>query len=146
MILKRGYIGRIILNEKNVKIIFVKYIGAITIAGLITIFCLVTRDFFNQTNLKDRYLYLSDSFTISGLLFILFAILIYLSNKGAIDALSYMFFRFWNMLIPFRNKKEEKYSEYVMKKTKVSNYCFIFIVGLFYLFLGLIFTILFNSY
>jgi len=134
------------LSERNLKIVFVRYLSAIIIAGLITIICLVVRDFFNQTNLKDKYLNLSDSFTISGLLLILFSILIYLSNKGGLSAISYMIVRFWNKLIPLNSKKDEKYSEYLEKRKEVHNYYFILIVGLFYLFMGVVFTILFSYY
>lgn len=106
------------MKKETVKII-IKYAIASIIAVCFVLLNLSLRDFFKETELKEKYRMLADSFTIPGLIYVLLGLLIMLTNKGSLDALGYMVKRAVKMLVPMSKKDNMTYAEY--KETKKGN-------------------------
>lgn len=90
-----------------------------------------SRDFLNQTRM-EQYRILCDAFTIPGLTLVLLGVLVWLSNEGALDAVSYAGAWLMQRLIPGGALRErETYLEYVERKreNRVTGYGFLFQVG-----------------
>ena len=78
----------------------------------------------DQVSLVELYRVLCDGFTIPGLLVLMFALLMSVSNSGALDGLGYVAVNGLKMLIPGAAAKMERYSEYLERRraNRVRNY------------------------
>lgn len=101
---KKKNIRRNFSIEKETVKIIIKYAIASIIAVCFVLLNLSLRDFFKETELKEKYRMLADSFTIPGLIYVLLGLLIMLTNKGSLDALGYMVKRAVKMLVPMSKK------------------------------------------
>ena len=110
---------------------------------LFALFYLSLRDFIKETELKEKYRMLADSFTIPGLIYVLLGLLIMLTNKGSLDALGYMVKRAVKMLVPMSKKDNMTYAEYKETKKGIHGYGFLFYIGAVVTAVGIVFTILF---
>ena len=132
------------VSSKLLKYGITAVIGAV-IAGL----ALHLRGFSWSLEPVERYRILCDGFTFPGLLLILTAALIALSNEGAFLGLGFLGSFVLRAFIPGVGVKQEKYSEYLERKSekgRVKGYGFIFVVGLAYFGLALICLVLFYHY
>ena len=130
------------MKKETVKII-IKYAIASIIAVCFVLLNLSLRDFFKETELKEKYRMLADSFTIPGLIYVLLGLLIMLTNKGSLDALGYMVKRAVKMLVPMSKKYNMTYAEYKETKKGIHGYGFLFYIGAVVTAGGIVFTILF---
>ena len=130
------------MKKETVKII-IKYAIASIIAVCFVLLNLSLRDFFKETELKEKYRMLADSFTIPGLIYVLLGLLIMLTNKGSLDALGYMVKRAVKMLVPMSKKDNMTYTEYKETKKGIHGYGFLFYIGAVVTAVGIVFTILF---
>ena len=130
------------MKKETVKII-IKYAIASIIAACFVLLNLSLRDFFKETELKEKYRMLADSFTIPGLIYVLLGLLIMLTNKGSLDALGYMVKRAVKMLVPMSKKDNMTYAEYKETKKGIHGYGFLFYIGAVVTAVGIVFTILF---
>lgn len=128
-------------NSKRGKLIGYIITNVICISfALLQIF---NNDLFHQTEILRIYHILCDAFVIPGILCLLVAALVALSNEGSLDAISYMLRRLGQTLIPFIKKNDERYADYVAKKKRISGYSFITWTGLAYFTVGIIFLVLY---
>ena len=127
------------MKKETVKII-IKYAIASIIAVCFVLLNLSLRDFFKETELKEKYRMLADSFTIPGLIYVLLGLLIMLTNKGS---LGYMVKRAVKMLVPMSKKDNMTYAEYKKTKKGIHGYGFLFYIGAVVTAVGIVFTILF---
>ena len=129
--------------------LLLKYSITFAAAGLFTLFIMWLRGFDSAPSLQEQYRILADSFSIPGLLLVLFTALFWVSSEGAFDGLGYAFSRIGSMFIPFHKKSLEHktYYDYKMEKKdkRAHGYSFLFFVGLFYLAVSIVFIILFES-
>lgn len=130
------------MKKETVKII-IKYAIVSIIAVCFVLLNLSLRDFFKETELKEKYRMLADSFTIPGLIYVLLGLLIMLTNKGSLDALGYMVKRAVKMLVPMSKKDNMTYAEYKETKKGIHGYGFLFYIGAVVTAVGIVFTILF---
>ncbi len=98
----------------------------------------------------ENYRMLSDAATVPGLLFIMFGLLIWISTRGVLDGVSFMLSRLFRGLVPGgRMQADEKYADYIEKRhekaKKISGYGFLFITGLVFIAVAVVFTILFYT-
>ena len=104
-----------------------------------------SKELFEQTDLKTIYHILSDSFFVPGIVITGFGLLIFASNEGVFDGVTYAVMSFINM---FKSKEERKYSslyDYKQKKHAVKTKTgFILISGLIILTFGIVFYILYS--
>ena len=143
-------------KEKNKKELdkgfIIGFVICFVICALITYLVILqeihglNRDFETQ-----KFLILTDGFTISGGLMCLFYLLVYVSDEGAFDIISYSIQLVWVMTF-HRNVRETKlpktYAEYrELKRNKTRlNLKFILFSGLLFFIIGLILLILYNIY
>jgi len=104
----------------------------------------------NGSTLKgsDLYKVLADAFTIPGIFILMFGLIIFASNEGALDALSYVVHYAGRTLVPFgRLKKPMKYAEYKesRKEHNISGYSFMLVVGIIFCLIAVVFIMLFHS-
>ncbi len=125
----------------------IKY-GITAIAGaLLAIAALRLRGFTGAEEPAEKYRLLCDAFTFPGVLLILTAALVALSNAGAFTGLGYMMSFAVRALIPgMGSGKQETYAEYLERKEekgRAKGYGFLFHVGLVYFALAILFLVLF---
>lgn len=113
--------------------------GRVIKYGLSILFCAlliwisVKSSNYASASLVERYKIWCDAFTIPGLLLILLGLLVWISNQGALDGLSYALQGMFRMFIPGAGLRQnmETYYDYLKRKEKkrVKGYGFLFIVG-----------------
>ena len=124
----------------------VKYAVTAVIGGLIAWGVFSLRDFGGAQSPAEKYRILCDSFTFPGLMLILTAALVALSNEGAFIGIGYVVSYAIRSLIPGMGSRQETYAEYLERKTekgRVKGYGFILHVGLAYFAVALVFLALF---
>lgn len=116
--------------KKRVRTGILKYgiFGAIC-AAFVLLYCF-SRDF-SQQSLAEKYRILCDAFTIPGLLSLGIGVLLWASNDGIFNGLSYCLNVAWRALIPGGRAKTERYYDYVTRKgeKKLTGYGFLFVGG-----------------
>lgn len=119
---------------------------AFALAIFLTVFFLELYGPFELTWEKNGYRMLSDSFSLGGLLPILFWLLVWVSEKGAFDLIAYSvrkLFSFTFHIHPEKSNLPPTYADYVaIKKAKRKPFHYeLLIVGGTFLLLGLIFIL-----
>ena len=124
----------------------IKYGCAVVLGGLLAWFYVSQRDFSAQP-LVEKYRILCDAFTVPGLLMVLFAMLLTLSNKGAMDGVGYVANYALRMLIPGKGLQQEKFADYMERKraNRLKGYGFLYIAGIAFLAVAGVFMALFYS-
>lgn len=128
------------------KVNLAKYGGCAVFTALLIWAYMGPRDFAGAT-LQDQYRMLCDAFTIPGLLMILLGALVWVSNEGALNGISYCLRVAVFALIPGKRQEGyEKYGDYVERKSqkKVQGYAFLFYCGLVVSAVALVFLVLYN--
>ena len=116
--------------SQKIKVNLLKY--GLTVAAVIAVVCTIifSNDIFNL-ELVEQLRILSDAFTLPGYLLIFAGVLLHLSNKGAMDGVSYVFTRMIQLLIPTAALKRESYPDFVERRREknVTGFGFLFIIG-----------------
>lgn len=96
---------------------------------------------------EQRYLVLCDAFTVPGLLMLFFALMLSISNMGALDGVGYVVVTAVKMLIPGAAVNKERYSDYLerRKANRAKGYGFLYVCALINLAVAAVFLILFYS-
>lgn len=92
---------------------------------------------------------LSDAFFVSGILFTLFAGMLFVSGEGALIGIGFVLRSVVLAFIPMGRAKHEVYADYRARKlseAKNRKYSFILIVGLAFLSVGLILTFIWYNH
>ena len=124
----------------------IKYCGAVLFGALLALGALRLRGYTGAEEAAEKYRILCDAFTFPGVLLILTAALVALSNEGAFAGIGYVTSYALRFLIPGMGSRQETYAEYLERKTekgRVKGYGFLLHVGLGYFALALIFLALF---
>ena len=103
------------------------FCASMVIALVLAVICVVLRvdvTALHQVPLVELYRVLCDAFTIPGLLMLMFALLMSVSNAGALDGLGYVVVNGLKMLIPGGALKMERFNEYLERRraNRVRNY------------------------
>lgn len=126
----------------------VKYCFAILFCVLLIWLYLSNSDFASLSRL-ERYRVLCDAFTFPGLLLIMIGLLVWVSNQGALDGISYAMRGLYRAFIPGAGLRQNfvNYYDYVKNKRekRVKGYGFLFSVGGVCLAIALVFLGLFYS-
>ncbi len=125
----------------------VKYALTTTVAGAVTLLILRAKDFSTVLSPAEQYRILSDAFAVPGVILMLVAALVWVSNDGFFDGLGYIVGRGLGTLIPFFRPKHETYYDHLMskKEKRIRGYSFLFFVGLVFTLVSVIFIGLFES-
>ena len=120
--------------------------GIASAIGILLAVVFVISSGFGGESTMNRYKILCDAFTIPGLFMLMFAVLVSVSNEGALDGVSYVVKQGFRMLT-FRGLGTEKYLDFVERRreNRVKGYGFLYIVGAAFMVIALIFMALFYS-
>lgn len=119
-----------------------KYAICFGIEALIAFLVIWSKGFFAHSAMVNLQI-LSDAFFVAGILMTLFAGLLYISSEGALVGIGFVLRNVVLSFIPMGRAKHERYADYRERKlsqSKVQNDSCILITGLFFLFIGIIFT------
>ncbi len=134
----------------KVKKSLLKY-GVTTAIGLAAAYLVCSlKDVWHITDKMEKYRVFSDAFTLPGIIIVCVGFLVWLANKEYFMSLSYFATRAVRALIPFGRtyEKHETLHDYVMRKREkepVKGYGFLFIVGLAFVAVAVIFLILYHN-
>ena len=120
--------------------------GIVSAVGILVVILFVSSSDFGAQATMDKYKILCDAFTIPGLLMLMFAAMLSISNEGGLDGVSYLVKQGFRMLT-FRGISQEKYLDYVQhrRENRLTGYGFLYIVGAVFMAVALIFLALFYS-
>lgn len=126
----------------------VKYLITLFVGLLLAFFVALSKDIFDENNIKDVYHILCDSFFVSGIIMTGMGLLIFVSNEGIFDGLVYGVMSFINLFVPKQSRKYSSFYDYKESKknsrnTKVG---FILISGLIILIIAIIMYLLYRKY
>ncbi len=128
-------------KERRGKLI--RYGVTAAVGLLIAAVVMYSQGFGAETDTARRVLILSDAFTAPGLLLILAAGLVFVSNHGSFNGIGYVLNRALAAFIPSAalSRKYESYKDYVAQKgEKSKTFGYLLITGGVFLAVGVIFT------
>ena len=122
-----------------------KYGITTLVGGLLTWLTLDLHGFSSTMPKLQQYRLLCDAFTSPGIILVMVGFLVMIANAGNFLGLGYAVKHAVKMLIPFGNKKDERYYDYYQRKQqgKITGYGFIFITGLVFMAVAMVFFTLF---
>ncbi|MBQ2881311.1 MAG: DUF3899 domain-containing protein [Clostridia bacterium] len=130
--------------KKENKALLKKYIICFCVASVLSFIVIWIKGFFTDSIAVNIQI-LSDAFFVSGILLTMFAIMLYISGEGALLGIGFVLRNVVLTFIPMGRAKQELYSEYrerKLKKAKKEKDNCILVVGLLFLFIGIIFTVI----
>jgi len=134
-------------NNNKFKLAVIKYAIATAVAGVISLLLMNSFGVFSGTLPIDQiFRYMSDAFFVPGALLVLFGAMVFISTTGFFDSIGYIGAVAIRALVPgMRLNRGEKFVDYKERKSesRITGYSFIFFVGLAFLLLGVLFTVLF---
>lgn len=130
--------------KQDNKGLLVKYGICFGIAALITLTVFAIKGFFTDSVAVNIQI-LADGFSVSGLFFVLFAGMLYISGEGALIGIGFVLRNVVLAFIPMGRKNHEVYAKYrerkMAERKKSTDHC-ILVTGLVYLFIGILFTVI----
>ena len=131
------------MNEAKKELI-IKYAICFIVASLITVAVFWSSGFFTD-NIGVNIQVLSDGFSVSGILLILFAGLMFVSSEGALLGIGFVMKSVLMWFVPMGRMHHETYAQYrerkIGKTKKRGDNC-IFVTGLIFLAIGIILNII----
>lgn len=121
-----------------------KYAICFGVEALIAFLVIWSKGFFTQDTAVNIQI-LSDAFFVSGILMTLFAGMLYVSGEGALLGIGFVLRNVVLAFIPMGRAKHERYADYRARKlseAKMQNDSCILVTGLFFLLIGVIFTVI----
>ena len=132
--------------SKDIKRTVIGYVVSITIAGLIALGVGFVFDF-GETK-QDAYKALCDTFSVPALLYMAVAVLCWIGRDGFFDGISFTLHRALAFFLPFLGSKTETYRDYkeIREERRAlsggSVYTCLFLTGLLFLAIALVFLVL----
>lgn len=128
--------------------IIVKYGITVAVGAVMSYIVFVNYGYTPNLPAAERYKILCDAFSIPGIMLTMIGALVFLSNEGAMDGISFLMGGLFKRLMPigrWRDEKDETYAEHIARKraNRVTGYGFVFVVGGAYLAVAAVFMILF---
>ena len=130
--------------EQDKKKLLIEYIVCIAIASAITVTVFAIKGFFTDS-LAVNIQILSDGFVVSGLMLFSFAGMLFISGEGGLIGLNFVIRNVILAFLPMGRLKHEVYAKYrerKLKELKPSRNTSIFVVGLTFLSIGILFTLI----
>ena len=137
------------MNEK-VKSGLIKYGITVGIGLAVAYLVCDLKEVWSLTDKTEIYHVLSDAFTLPGMFILCLALLVWLANKEYFVSIGYVASRAAKALIPFgrTQEKHETFHDYVLRKREkepVKGYGFLFITGLAFIAVAVVFLILYHN-
>ena len=122
----------------------IKYAVCFGIEALIAFLVIWSKGFFTD-RIAVNIQILSDAFFVSGILMTLFAGMLYISGEGGLIGIGFVLRNVVLAFVPMGRAKHERYADYRARKLgeakKQNSHC-ILVTGLFFLVIGIIFTMI----
>lgn len=133
--------------DKELKSKIYSYVIATVIALLMVVLVISQHDF-SELSWADRYRYISDAFTVPGILYIMVYALVWASSQGALDSLRFLLKNVATSLIPgMRSKKPKSYGDYITalneNRKPAKRFLFLLVIGGILMVISIIFIFLF---
>lgn len=115
--------------------------------GLLTVAAYLGNNPLDGQNTMQTYRILSDAFAVPGLLAILGGALMWVSANGALDGISYVLKYVVTRFNPFKRDPVGSYRDYVAEKDqkRTKGYGFLFLIGLLFLAVSVVFLYLYSN-
>jgi hypothetical protein len=133
--------------NQETKVTLRNYGICVAIEALIAFLVIWSKGFFDHS-LAVNIQILADAFFVSGILMTLFAGMMYISGEGALIGIGFVLRNVVLTFIPMGRARHEKYADYRARKlgnAKKSNNRPILVTGLVFLFIGVVFTVIWNQ-
>jgi len=130
--------------KQETRVTLTKYAICFGIEVLIAYLVIWSKGFFTQSTAVNIQI-LSDAFFVSGILMTLFAGMLYVSGEGALIGIGFVLRNVFLAFVPMGRAKHELYADYRERKlseAKRRNDRCILVTGLFFLAIGIIFTVI----
>ena len=130
--------------KKETKTLLIKYASCIGIATLIAFVVFIVEGFFTADAARNIQI-LSDGFIVSGIILTFGAALLYVSDSGLLVGVGFTVRNAFLTFVPMGRAKMETYAQYrerTLSKKKKTDVLYILIVGVSFLFLGIVFSII----
>lgn len=125
----------------------IKYFITVGCGLIIALLVAMSSDLFSQTQAFIIFRILSDSCLVAGVLITGMGLLLFVSNEGAFDGITYGFKVLFQMFKPKVKPVKESYYDYrVARGRNKLAFGFLVICGSAFLVLSIIFTILYSAY
>lgn len=134
------------MKQEN-KSLLIKFLICFGVASAIAFIVIWIKGFFTDS-VSVNIGILSDAFTVSGLLFTLFAGMLFVSGEGALLGIGFVLRNVVLAFIPMGRLKHEVYADYRARKlseAKQRKYNFVFITGIIFLTVGIVFTVIYYT-
>ena len=131
-------------QEKQVKLI--KYAVCFGIEVVIAFLVIWSKGFFTDSAAVNLQI-LADAFFVAGILMTLFAGMLFVSGEGALIGIGFVLRNVVLAFIPLGRARHELYADYRKRKlseAKKQNNSSILVTGLFFLFVGIILTVIWS--
>ena len=131
------------MKQEN-KALLIKYAICFGVASLITFIVFWIRGFFTN-NVGVNLQVLSDGFFVSGILFLMVAGLMFLSDEGALIGIGFVLRNVILSFIPMGRSKHELYAQYRERKLKEKKKILdssILVTGIVFLSVSIVFTVI----
>ena len=129
-------------QEKNGRL--TKYLICFGVAALITLLVFWIKGFFTDSPAVNLQI-VADGFFVSGILMTMFAGMLFISGEGALIGIGFVLRNVVQAFIPMGRKNHELYAQYrerkMSERKKSSDHC-ILVVGLIFLFIGVVLTLI----
>ena len=123
---------------------FIKYAVCVGIELVIAFLVIWSKGFFTDRAAVNLQI-LSDAFFVAGILMTLFAGMLYVSSEGALVGIGFVLRNVVLTFIPMGRARQERYADYrerKMREMKKNNDICILITVLFFLAVGIVFTLI----
>ena len=124
------------------------YISITVVCLAITIYLLIDRNAFGQTEISETYKLICDAFFVPGIIFTCFGTLLAISNEGFFDIFTYSFRMMFDTFTKSKNFRSEyeTYFDYTRRNRESNtNVKFALHVGLVFVAISIIFNLLFYA-
>lgn len=125
---------------------YLRYLITAGIGLVFTLLIIILKDGFSQKEVKDTYKIIADALFAPGILFVCFGLLVFSSNQGTFDMLSYGVKWLFNTFKKDMPKMESFYDYTIAKHEKTKSFGYICIVGLFFVAISFIFAYLYMQH
>lgn len=130
--------------NKGIKALLTKYGICFGVASLIAFIVFWIKGFFVH-GLAVNVQILADGLTVSGLLLLLFAGMIYISGEGGLLGIGYVMQCVVQAFVPMGRKNHESYAQYRERKIgqvrRPGDHC-VFVTGLIFFLIGVLLTVI----
>ncbi len=130
--------------KQETKAVLKKYAVCFGIEALIAFLVIWSKGFFTHSTAVNIQI-LSDAFFVAGILMTLFAGMLYISSEGALIGIGFVLRNVVLAFIPMGRAKHELYADYrarKMSEAQKQNDSCILVTGLFFLLIGIVFTVI----